>query len=241
MIESINNEKVKSWAKLNDKKYQKETNLFLVEGEHLVEEAFKCGRLREVIVLDGIDCKYENFYKVSEQVMRKISTLTNVPRMVGVAEMLEPRCVEGNVLLLDGVQDPGNMGTIIRSAVAFGVHTIVLGEGSVSIYNPKVVRATEGLLFHINVIEASIENMILELQKEGYTTYSSKVDGGTNVADIEFSKKSAIVVGNEGKGVRQSTSDLCDEYLYIPMKETCESLNVGVATSIILYELSKKI
>ena len=173
--------------------------------------------------------------------MRKISTLTNVPRMVGVARMLEPRGVEGNVLLLDGVQDPGNMGTIIRSAVAFGVHTIVLGEGSVSIYNPKVVRATEGLLFHINIIEASIENMILELQKEGYTTYSSKVDGGTNIADIEFSKKSAIVVGNEGKGVRQSTSDLCDEYLYIPMKETCESLNVGVATSIILYELSKKI
>ena len=84
------------------------------------------------------------------------------------------------------------MGTIIRSAVAFGVNTIVLGEGSVSIYNPKVVRATEGLLFHINIIEASIENMILELQKEGYTTYSSKVDGGTNIADIDFSQPSTF-------------------------------------------------
>ena len=239
MIESVKNDKVKFWAKLGEKKYREETGKFLVEGEHLVEEAKKAGLLEEVIVMDENRFDYENTTIVSEAVMKKITTLANVPRIIGVAKKPEPRGISGNVLLLDGIQDPGNMGTIIRSAAAFGIDTIVAGEGTVSVYNSKVVRATEGLLFHVNVISADLTLLIPELKKEGYIVYSSKVDGGQKLSDTSFAKRVAIVVGSEGSGVRDEVSDMCDEFLYIPMSDKCESLNVGVATSIILYELNR--
>lgn len=239
MIESVNNDRVKMWAKLNDKKYQSEVQKFLVEGEHLVEEANASGNLLEVLVLSGYELDYENVTIVSEAVMKKISNLTSVPRIIGIARMITPRDIRGNVLLLDGVQDPGNMGTIIRSAVAFGIDTIVLGEGTVSIYNPKVVRASEGLIFHMNFVEASIERVIPELKAHGYKIFSSKVDGGRTLSEIEFAEQNAFIVGSEGRGVRPSLGEMCDEYLYIPMDSKCESLNVGVATSIILYELNR--
>lgn len=239
MIESVNNERVKAWTKLNDKKYRSESGKFLVEGEHLVEEALKSGYLEEVIVLEGCDFDYKNATVVSENVMKKISSLTSVPRIIGVSRMMSPREIKGNILLLDGVQDPGNMGTIIRSAVAFGIDTVVLGSGTVSVYNPKVVRATEGLMFHMNFVMADLEEVIPEMKSVGYRVYSSKVDGGNILSEIKFTDKCAFVIGSEGSGVREKIGEMCDEYLYIPMSESCESLNVGVATSIILYELNR--
>lgn len=241
MIESINNDKVKMWTKLNEKKYQQETGLFLVEGEHLVDEAKKCGRLKEIIALEGIDVAFDNITYVSEVVMKKISSLSSAPKIIGIVEMLSSREIRGNVLLLDGVQDPGNVGTIIRSALAFGIDTIVLGKGTVSVYNPKVVRATEGLLFHINIVTEELTTCIEKLHQMNYKVYSTKVDGGTLLNNIDFDERTAIVVGSEGSGVSSEVSELCDEYLYIPMSEQCESLNVGVATSIVLYELSKQL
>lgn len=239
MIESINNERVKTWTKLKDKKYQNEMGLFLVEGEHLVAEAQKANFLKEVIVLEGYEYPYDNVTIVSEAVMKKITSLANIPSIIGVAKELTSREIEGNVIILDGIQDPGNMGTIIRSAVAFGIDSIVLGPGCVSIYNPKVVRATEGMLFHTNIVIEDIQKMIVKLHEAGYTIYSTKVDGGTRLKDIKFSEKSAIILGNEGQGVSRDVMESCDEFLYIPMNPDCESLNVGVATSIILYELAK--
>lgn len=240
MIESVNNERVKNWAKLNDKKFQEIENRFLVEGEHLVEEAYKSGNLIEVIVLTGTNCKYDNTTYVTESVMKKITTMKNVPKIIGVVEYLKPRGIEGNALLLDCIIDPGNLGTIIRSAVAFGIDTVVLGDGTVSLYNPKVIRATEGLLFHINIIEADLEGILIELKDEGYTIYSTKVDGGETLKSIKPKDKYAIIIGNEGRGVDKKYDSLVDSNLYIEMDSACESLNAGVATSIILYELYKK-
>jgi TrmH family RNA methyltransferase len=239
MIESSNNERVKFWTKLNDKKYQEEYGLFLVEGEHLVEEAFKAGVLEEVIILKGNSFDYEKQTLVTENVMRKISTLTNVPKIIGVSKKIEPRGIEGKVLLLDRISNPGNLGTIIRSSVAFGVDTVVIGEGSVSIYNPKVLRATEGEIFHINIIEENLVKVINELKEEGYKVFSSKVQGGTSLKNISFPPKCAIVIGSEASGVAKEIENLADVFLYIDMEKACESLNVGVATSIILYELNK--
>lgn len=240
MIESVNNERVKMWSKLSDKKYQKEYGLFLVEGEHLVIEAQKAGLLKEVIALVGTPLYHDNTTYVSEPVMKKITTLSSIPKVIGVAYELKPREIRGNVLLLDGVQDPGNLGTIIRSAVAFDIDSILLTKGSVSIYNPKVVRATEGLMFHANIIEnIDLEEMALTLKEEGYKIYTTKVDGGVSVKKVSFNEKSAIIIGSEGHGVSTDALEVADEYLYIDMSEKCESLNVGVATSIILYELSK--
>jgi len=239
MIESINNEKVKNWSKLSDKKFQEMENLFLVEGEHLVEEASLSGNLKEVIILEGNDYNYENKTFVSEPVMKKITTLTNVPKIIGVASKLNERKIEGNVLLLDRISDPGNMGTIIRSAVAFGIDSIIVGAGSVSIYNPKVIRASEGMIFHVNIIEATLENIIPTLKKDGYTIYATDVEKGELLNETAFPLKAGIIMGSEASGVSNDIKELCDKYLYIKMAPSCESLNVGVATSIILYELSK--
>lgn len=240
MIESVNNERVKYWTKLKDKKYQKETGLFLVEGEHLVEEACNAGLFREAIVLDGVVVDYESVTYVSENIMKKITSLTNIPKIIGVVEMIKPREIRGNVLIIDKVQDPGNMGTIIRSALAFNIDTIIMGEGCVSIYNPKVVRASEGMMFHLNIIEANIKMMVSELKRGGYKIYTTDVTGGNELSNIVFNEKTAIIVGNEGSGVSEEIKPLCDEKIYIKMNDMCESLNVGVATSIILYHLNKK-
>lgn len=239
MIESVNNERVKKWAKLKNRKYQNEYGLFLVEGEHLVEEAQKCGNLDEVIILDGYEYDYENSVVVSESVMKKITSLTSAPSIIGVVRTLNSRDMDGLVVILDGIQDPGNMGTIIRSAVAFGIDSIVLGRGCVSIYNPKVVRSTEGQMFHINIIEGDVLDTIYELHRRGYEVYSTKVDGGTVLKDAQFSSKCAIVLGSEGQGVSPQVQESCDEFIYIPMVFECESLNVGVAGSIIMYELTR--
>lgn len=239
MIESVNNERIKQISKLNIKKYQDEENLFLVEGEHLVEEASISGYLKEVFILDGYDFDYPVKTIVSENVMRKLTTLTTVPRIIGVVSKLKQGSIKGKVLLLDGVQDPGNLGTIIRSSVAFNADTLVLGTGTVSLYNPKVLRASEGLVFHQNIIEMPIEEIIPELKSEGYTIYSTDVTNGKLLNEIDFPEKCAIIMGSEGSGVRQEIKDMCDEYLYIPINKTCESLNVSIATSIILYQMNK--
>ena len=154
--------------------------------------------------------------------------------------MLEEREINGNVLMLDQVSDPGNLGTIIRSSVAFGIDTIILGRGCVSVYNPKVVRATEGQMFHLNIIERHLEQAIEDLRSEGYKIYATDVEEGETLYKTDFAPKTAIVMGNEGAGVSSEIKSMSDEYLYIEMNETCESLNVGVATSIILYELYMK-
>lgn len=242
MIESINNEKVKNWARLYDKKYQNISNLFIVEGAHLVEEAEKTNLLQEVIVLKDYEeeFNYANKTIVSEQVMKKISALTNIPKIIGIVKKIESREIKGNVIILDKIGDPGNLGTIIRSSVAFGIDTIILGDNCVNLYNPKVVRATEGLLFHINIVEMSLKEIIPELKNKGYNIYSTNVVQGRELQTVDFEDKTAIIMGNEGSGVDSDISSMCDEFLYIPMKPECESLNVGVATSIILYELHKK-
>lgn len=239
MIESVNNDKVKYWTKLNDKKYQKEEGLFLVEGEHLVEEAHKCGILKEVIALNGNEVDYPSITYVSENVMKKITMLTSVPKIIGVVQFIESREISGNVLLLDAIQDPGNLGTIIRSAVAFNVDTIILGKNTVSVYNPKVIRASEGMLFKLNIIESDIASSIINLKNSGYTIYTTDVLNGSELSTIKFNTKNAIIIGNEGAGVSDDIKELCDEKIYIKMNENCESLNVGVATSIILYHLNK--
>ena len=241
MIESVKNEKVKYWSKLKDKKYQMSEELFLVEGSHLVEEANRANVLKEVIILNDYkeEFKYKNANYVNEYVMKKISSLKSVPKIIGVCKYLESDGVSGNVLLLDGIQDPGNLGTIIRSAVAFNVGTLILGSGTVSIYNPKVLRASAGMVFHLNILEAKLEKMLPLLKEDGYKIYSTNVVDGKELSDIKFPKKTAIIIGNEGNGVNSIIDSYKDESLYIKMDESCESLNAGVATSIILYELNK--
>ena len=139
--------------------------------------------------------------------------------------------------MLDDVQDPGNVGTIIRSAVAFGFDTVVLSNSSVSKYNDKVIRATQGMLFKVNVLTTNLLDFIPKLKNSGYEVYGTNVINGISVKDIKNVNKIAVIMGNEGAGVSDGVSKLADKNLYINMNDSCESLNVSVAASIIMYEL----
>ena len=140
--------------------------------------------------------------------------------------------------MLDEIQDPGNLGTIIRSSVAFNIDTIILSKTCVDLYNSKVIRSTQGMLFHINIIISDLKEIVMNLKKENYQILSTKVDGGKNIKEFKTSDKLAIIMGNEGNGVSAEIMNLSDNFVYIDMNKNCESLNVAVATSIILYELN---
>lgn len=235
---SIDNKYIKRLKKLNTKKYRDEYKEFLIEGEHLVKEAYKKGYLKELILCEDnpfkldIDTKY-----VSLSVMNYISELSSPSTIIGVCNKLECEDIGNKILVLDGIQDPGNLGTIIRSSVAFGIDTIILSKDTVDLYNSKVIRATQGMIFNINIIEKDLLTFLPTLK--GYKIFGTKVDGGKDLKNVEKLEKFVIIVGNEGNGVKKEILDLCDEYIYICMNSSCESLNVGVATSIILYELNK--
>lgn len=238
VITSLDNKRIKNLSRLLVKKYRDEDNKFLVEGEHLVEEAFRAGVLLEVVQCEDYNGSFdvETTY-VTYEVIKKLSNTQSPQRVIGVCKKLEEKEIGSKIVILEDLQDPGNLGTIIRSSVAFNVDTIVVSNNTVDIYNDKVLRSSEGMLFHINIIKRDIDTFIDELHKEGYQVYGTKVDGGTNLKEVTKVLKAAIVMGNEGAGVKDSTLDKCDKYIYIPMNSNCESLNVGVATSIILYEL----
>lgn len=238
VVTSLDNKRIKNLSKLLIKKYRDEEGKFLVEGEHLVEEAYKAGVLLEVVKCEDYIGEYDvPITLVTYEVIKKLSNTQSPQRIIGVCKKLDEKEIGNKILVLEDLQDPGNLGTIIRSSVAFNVDTIIVSNNTVDIYNDKVLRSSEGMLFHINIIKRDINNILDELHNSGYTLYGTKVDGGTNIKEIEVSEKFAVIMGNEGAGVSNDTLDKCDKYLYIPMNNNCESLNVGVATSIILYEL----
>ena len=144
-------------------------------------------------------------------------------------------------LVLDGIQDPGNLGTIIRSALAFNIETIILTEKTVDLYNSKVLRATQGMIFHMNIIMMDGLEAVTTLKEKGILIYGTDVESGEDVRALSENEreKFALIMGNEGQGVRRELKDLCTKNLYIRMNEKVESLNVAIATSILLYELGR--
>ena len=240
IITSLTNKEVKYLTKLNTKKFRDDEKKFLVDGEHLIEEAYKRGILEKIIVVDDrYDFNCEKLI-VTKEIMKKISLLETPPNIIGLCKMIDEKLIGNKYLILDRIQDPGNLGTIIRSSVAFNVDTIIMSNDTVDIYNSKVLRATQGMLFHINFIRSDLENIIKELKDKNIPIYTTNVIDGISVKNINDFSKFALIMGNEGSGVSKNIEMLADKKIYIPMSKNCESLNVAVATSIILYEMSDK-
>ena len=239
LIESTDNNKIKNIRKLQQKKYRDETKTFLVEGIHLVNEAYKSGCLKEVISLYGEEVSFDvPIIYVTSNVMKSISNLETPYNIIGICNYQEKNELGSKILMLDNVQDPGNLGTIIRSSLAFNIDTIVLSKSSVDLYNSKVLRASQGMNFHINIIRDDLKKHIEDLKNKGYKIFTTDVNNGKDLKSIKQIEKYAIIMGNEGNGVSKEISSLADEKIYIKMNEKCESLNVAVAASIILYQLS---
>ena len=241
IITSLNNPTIKEISKLKNKKYRDLTNTYLVEGDHLVEEAYKNNLLTKIILLEDTICNYdiEKIY-VTKEVMKKLTELDTPNKIIGIVKKNTPLPIGNKILILDNIQDTGNLGTIIRSSVAFDIDTIVLSPNTVDIYNPKVIRSTQGMIFYTNIITLELKEFINEIKTKNYTIFGTNVRNGKNIKEITLPEKFALVLGNEGQGVSKEIESLCDDNIYIKMSSKCESLNVSVATSILLYEVYNK-
>ncbi|MBQ6494848.1 MAG: RNA methyltransferase [Bacilli bacterium] len=241
VITSVNNKHIKDICRLKDKKYRDNSGLYIVETFHLVLEALKYGNVIEVIISDGndIDTDVNKIY-VNDVVMKKLSSTESNPKVIAVVKKAINNNYGNKMILLDNIQDPGNLGTIIRSAVSFNFDSVVISDDCVDLYNSKVLRASEGMIFHINIIRKNLFSFISDIKKDGYLILGTDVNNGIDVRDIEVPSKYAFVIGNEGNGVSDEVRGLCDNNLYIKINNNCESLNASVAASIIMYELNSK-
>ena len=242
LITSVHNEHIKELERLKEKKYRDQTGLFLVETSHLAIEAYRSGLLKELLVEQNeifpIDVPITY---VSKEILKKLSSTKTPPKVIAVVKKKEEREEIGEkVLILDRIQDPGNLGTIIRSAVAFNIDTIICSPDTVDFYNPKVVRASQGMMFHLPILVLDTEKTIQELKKKDYKIIGTKVTNGEDVRNAAIYSHFALVIGNEGQGISEIIEKLCDQFLYIKMNGNCESLNASVAASILLYEISNK-
>lgn len=240
MVYSSNkNELIKSIKKLNLKKYRDSKLEYLVEGEHLVKEAIKTNVVKYIVVEENYNFDTDiKKIEVTYDVLKYISNLDNPQKIMAVCKKIENKKIGNRILILDDIQDPGNLGTIIRSCVAFNIDTLVLSESTVDVYNSKVIRASQGMLFKLNIIVTNIDQFIKNI-KSDYKIIGTDVNNGSSIKDFKNISKFAIIMGNEGNGLNSNIKELCDDYIYIPMNNNCESLNVGVAASIIMYELGE--
>ena len=240
-ITSINNELIKSIAKLKEKKYRDIEGCFLVEGYHLVDMAKDY--LKIVFVSNKEDygkISGVEYYLVTDAIINKLSQTINPQGIVGVCQKKEEKEVtSNNVIILDNIQDPGNVGTLIRSALAFNCFDIILGEDTVDIYNDKVIRSSQGAIFKVNLIYRNLTQEIKELKKKNYQVLGTALNNATSISKIKFLQKRAIILGNEGNGVKEEILKMTDDNIYLDMNKDIDSLNVGVAGSIIMYELTK--
>lgn len=231
VIESKENKTYKDLVRL--KKGDSKNGLFLIEGEDLVEEAKRENALEALIVVDGTSVGTYPFpiYGLKQGLYRELSSYQSLPKMMGIARknMCTASQLGKKVIYLDGVQDPGNVGTIIRTALSFSYSGVMLSKDSVSLYNNKTVQSTKGALFHINIARGELS----ELADLGYHIYLTTLDGEDERHLSSLEEPSCIVFGNEGMGVREKNMCL-GKKIKIEMNGI-DSLNVGVAAGIFMY------
>ncbi|MFA9558684.1 TrmH family RNA methyltransferase [Evansella sp. AB-rgal1] len=246
IIESLQNTKVKSWKKLHTKKGRDTTGTFMIEGIHLIEEAFRAHLPMKELIVDAdkdIPAKWKvsniPLVYVTSKVLKEICETETPQGFVAICELPDRENVPletGKFLLIDGVQDPGNVGAMIRTADAAGMTGVIIGEGTVDPFNGKVIRSTQGSLFHIPVQKMMLEDAVQLCKEHDIPVFGTSLSGSTYNA-IEPQENFALIVGNEGSGVTESLLSQTDQNLYIPIHGKAESLNVSIATGILLYHL----
>lgn len=242
IIESLNNLKIKQIAKLHARKERKKTGQFLLEGFHLVEEAAKSNidieiiltvnpdKLTEVMVQNSKQ-QYEITFKIAEKLSQTeapqgIYAVCNMPTIDDITL--------NRAVYLDRIQDPGNVGTIIRTADAAGMDAVIIAKGTVDIYNDKVLRASQGSVFHIPVIEMDFEEA---RQKVNGKVMGTSLENSVDYHQVEKADSFILVLGNEGQGVDEVILNETDVNLYVPIHGKAESLNVAVCAGILMYHL----
>lgn len=234
-ITSSSNKVIKNLMKLKQKKGRDETNSYLVDGWHMVEEAMTAHLAKQIITTDESFMSDVDTLYVSKEVMAKLSfTKTPQPFMAVVSKKEDQLQLCERTLIFDGVQDPGNVGTMMRSACAFGFKQVIFSNDSCDLYNDKTLRSTQGAIYKLNTYRGDLQEIIPKLKQRQVKVIGSALRDALSIDQITTSDKMAFVMGNEGKGMKEETLALCDQALYIPIS-AMESLNVGVAAGIIMY------
>ena len=252
-ITSKDNELIKHIRKLKDKKYRDESNEYVVEGVKLVEEAVKeNAKIKQIIVCEDTTRTYEipthimleiakyECISVSDKIFNIITQVTNPQGIMAIIEKnaqdAQIDYTQDIIVVLDDVQDPGNLGTILRTVDSIGLNQIIVSKGTADAFNSKVVRSTMGAIFRIKIIE--VENLaqaIKEMRKHHFKLMVTSLQTKNSIYDIDFNKK-IIVIGNEANGVSKEIQDMADEKAKIPMLGRTESLNASVAAGVVMYE-----
>jgi TrmH family RNA methyltransferase len=261
-ISSAANPRVKEWAKLLERKYRDREGKFLLEGVHLVKEALEAGWPLEVVAFDegtGVMEQFEEYIEssstaneapawipVSPEIIGKCSE-TGTPQPIFAVALKRPPVVDqlfgtgmSLVAVLDGVQDPGNVGTIVRSAAASGATAVVVGKGTADLYNPKTIRATMGALFHVPVLEADLVELLPEATSQGIAVVGTSLQAAKSCYGYDFRRSVWLVFGNEGSGVSERVASYVEDNVIIPMTGRAESLNVAMAATVLLFEAQRQ-
>lgn len=253
LITSKDNETIKHIRKLKEKKYRDEFGEYVVEGIKLINEAIEEKQdIKTIIVCDNCDKAEEinrnAMYEVAKHkciyVDEKVfHTITEVQNPQGILAVVGKQKNENNIdfsqdiiVILDDIQDPGNLGTILRTIDSAGLKQIIVSRKSGDVYNSKVVRSSMGGIFRVNVIESdNLQDIIKQIKKHKFSVVTTSLDADKSIYDIEY-KKTAIVIGNEANGVSKKIQEMSDKKIKIPMLGRTESLNASVATGIVIYE-----
>lgn len=242
MITSVQNTTIKNLLKLKQKKYRVEQNAFLVEGEHLVLEAQRYGRIKTIIYTSDYHGEIDltGGLEVSQHVLEKLAFSQHPQPIMAVCHMQQKYIDLSSakrLLLLDNVQDPGNVGTMIRTALAFHFDGVILSHDSVDLYNDKLVRSTQGAIFSLPIMQSHLIEEIKRLQQASFHVYATALHHAKPLAQFITEEKMAFVMGNEGNGISSIIQESCDGSIYIPIM-TAESLNVAVAAGIIMHHFN---
>lgn len=252
-ITSKENDFIKHIKKLKDKKYRDINKEFVIEGIKLVSEAIQeNAKIKQVVLCD--DCERSDLIPkelmydiaklqcvyVTENLFKYLSEVQNPQGILAIIEKNNKEAqidyTQDIIVALDDVQDPGNLGTILRTVDSIGVTQILVSKGTADCYNSKVVRSTMGAIFRLNIIESEdLLKTLKEIKKHKFKVMASSLQTEDSIYDVNYNKK-VIVIGNEANGVSEEVQKLADEKVKIPMLGKTESLNASVATGIILYE-----
>lgn len=247
-IESSSNSLVKYWKKLaTTRKERDKSGEFLVEGFHLVEEAINGTEVINIIVREDVvipaSWNVDNIYMI-EVTAAIAAELAETEHTQGIfAQCKQPvspvDATWGKFLLIDSVQDPGNLGTMIRTADAAGLDAVLIGKGSADVFNPKTIRSTQGSIFHLPVIKADLMEWIPTLKERNIPVYGTALDArAVEFHKVEKTTQFAIIMGNEGNGISQEILQQTTQNVIIPILGSSESLNVAVAAGIVMYHFA---
>lgn len=244
MITSKSNELIKHVKSLHQKKYREEFQQYFVEGIKLVKEAIAENMPIEKIIIceelleETIDTGKCEVEFVNQTIYNFISDTQSPQGIMAIINItIKKEQLENTIFALDNIQDPGNLGTIIRTLDCAGIHTLLLSKGTVDLYNPKVIRSTMGAIYRVNIQEnINLKEKLVALKQKGYHIVITDLKAKIFHYDLDFAKKLVIVIGNEANGVSEEIQQLADIKIKIPMLGRTESLNAGVAASIVAYE-----